>query len=116
MLKAFLSIIQQPELPAGPVGARGRPWPELPGWVWLGWWRSGSRRGRQPACRGAGTAAWAWATTLLVFFPYVALLWVQPSPCLCSESVLQNRGARAARIPRTNMGCPGQARKGERAH
>lgn len=36
MLKAFLSIIQQPELPAAPAGARGSPWPESPGWGWLG--------------------------------------------------------------------------------
>lgn len=36
MLKAFLSIIQQPELPVAPVGARGSPWPESPGWGWLG--------------------------------------------------------------------------------
>lgn len=36
MLKAFLSIIQQPELPAAPAGARGSLWPESPGWGWLG--------------------------------------------------------------------------------
>lgn len=44
-LKAFFSIIQQPELPAAPVGARGRLWPEPPGWVWQacgeGWLQEG---------------------------------------------------------------------------
>lgn len=69
MLKAFLSIIQQRELPAAPTGARGRPWPEPPRLGPVGlvqvWFHE--RQAAWPA-GGDSTTAWAWPTVLLVPF------------------------------------------------
>ena len=78
----------------------------VPGWVWLGWCSSGSRRDRQPGpqrCWHHGLGLCHSAPGPSPALPYAALCWAQGSLCraqrmspsLQSQFVLRNRGAGA---------------------
>lgn len=109
-LKAFLLIIQQPELPAAPVGAGRQALARAPR---LG--LAGLGEGLVPG--GAGSLAHGWGGGLALQ-PGLRLSWSHScplGPLLCSLGLWKGRGG-AGQAPRARMGCPGQAREGGQAH
>lgn len=104
------------ELPAAPVGARGRLWPEPLGWVWLGWGKGQFQEDRQPGPRGCWYHSLGCSPRGPTPAPPSHPVWPRRGLELSSPyslGLLWNGCGRAGQDPRVRMGS--QGRQGGRA-